>query len=796
MKIKNLFSLTLPVILGLTLCFPGAPAGKIEIPTDLLKKPWEAAWICLPDRDRTSYGVFLFRKTFELKEKPSRFIIHVSADNRYKLYVNGVEVCDGPARGDLWHWRFETVDIAGHLNPGKNLLAAVVWNFGEYLPWAQMTYSTAFVVQGNGPGEAVVNTGESWKAAENKAYSPIPIDRSKIRAFTVVGPGDRVDGGLFPWGWEKPELDDSGWQDAVKVSRATPREIRDADSHWHLVPRMIPPMEKKALPAPMVRRAFRIAVKKNDFQQGAKLLIPAGKKVTLMFDQDHLTSAYPELTVSGGKGARITLTYAEALFDKEGNKGHRAQIEGREIIGNMDEFFPDGGPGRKFTTLWFRTFRYLQMDIQTTQEPLTIESLSLTFVGYPFQEKASFTSDDPLLARIWEVSWRTARLCAGETYFDCPYYEQLNYAGDTRIQALISLYVSGDDRLMRKAISLFDDSRISDGLTYSRYPSYVPQIIPPYSLFWIAMVYDYWMHRDDPEFVRAMLPGMRDVLEWFERHLTEKDLLGRLPWWNFVDWAPEYEDGVCPGAEDGETSVISLQYVYVLNYAAELCAGFGKTQEAEHYRELASRIKAAVLKHCWSADRGLVAETPEKKQFSQHANVMAILVDLVSPGEQSDLCEKIISGKDLIQCTFYYRFYLNRALRKVGRGDEYLDMLSPWYKMLEMGLTTFAENPEPTRSDCHAWSASPIYELLATVAGIEPSAPGFKRVQIEPHLGRLNKIDAAMPHPTGTIACSLERQGEEGVSGSITLPEDLSGVFIWGKKKISLKPGKQEIKVK
>ena len=550
--------------------------------------------------------------------------------------------------------------------------------------------------------------------------------------------------------------------------------------------------------------------KEKDFlQKGGKLVIPARAKAKLILDQTHLTTAYPQLAVTGGKGSKITVTYSEALFDSKHNKGNRDKGPGptleeqidrmsgkplpETVVGYSDEFLPDGGENRTFSTLWFRTFRYIKLDIETAADSLVIDNFNSIYVGYPFQEEASFKSDDPGLENIWKVAWRTARLCAGETYFDCPYYEQLNYAGDTRIQALISLYISGDDRLMRKVIAHFDDSRISDGLTYSRYPSYMPQIIPPYSLFWIAMVHDYWMYRDDPGFVRSMLPGMCDVLGWFERHLTENDLLGRLPWWNFVDWAPEYEDGVSPGAEDGETSVISLQYVYVLRYAAELAENFGLNHEAGHYRDLAARISAAVLKTCWSDKRGLVAETPEKKQFSQHANVMAILVDLVPHDKQVRLMEKILSEKDLIQCTFYYRFYLLRALRKVGRGDDYLAMLGPWYDMLKIGLTTFAEKPEPTRSDCHAWSASPILELMATVTGIETAAPGFKKVRIEPHPGHLKKIDAAMPHPAGKISCSLERKGKAGISGEVVLPEGLSGTFVWQGKEVPLHPGKQAI---
>src|SRR6185312_8780385 len=121
------------------------------------------------------------------------------------------------------------------------------------------------------------------------------------------------------------------------------------------------------------------------------------------------------------------------------------------------------------------------------------------------------------LQQIWKVGWRTAQLCAGELYFDYPYYKQLQYTGDSRIQALISLYVSGDDRLMRKAILDFHDSRTPEGLTQGRYPSNHLQIIPTFSLFWITMIHDYWMLRRDDAFVKQFLPAINEILNWFQQ---------------------------------------------------------------------------------------------------------------------------------------------------------------------------------------------------------------------------------------------------------------------------------------
>ena len=119
---------------------------------------WPAQWITAPDAGG-DYDVCHFRKSFSLERLPGHFLVHVSADNRYKLFVNGRLVSLGPALGDVYNWNFETVDLAPYLVPGRNVLAVVVWHFGEKRPLAQMTFgSLGFLLQGNTPAEDVVNT--------------------------------------------------------------------------------------------------------------------------------------------------------------------------------------------------------------------------------------------------------------------------------------------------------------------------------------------------------------------------------------------------------------------------------------------------------------------------------------------------------------------------------------------------------------------------------------------------------------------------------------------------------------
>ncbi|MHB8581536.1 MAG: family 78 glycoside hydrolase catalytic domain [Ignavibacteriaceae bacterium] len=765
----------------------------------LLNNNWDAQWISYPAGSLKDYGVFHFRKTFNLQVKPKEFIIHVSGDNRYKLFINGKYVWNGPARGDLAHWRFETVDITKFLLVGKNVLAAEVWNFGNFIPMAQITNETAFILQGDTKQEEFVNTNESWKVYKDEAYSPHIAKPALPNVYYVAGPGDCVDGSKYPWGWELPNYDDNGWKSPKVLGNGVPYGQLES-SEWALVPRTIPFMDYKFQRIIKVIRAQNIDVGAGFLEGKSPLQIPHNRKVKILFDQTYLTTAYPEIVVSGGKGSTIKISYAEALIDKGGEKGNRNDTKGKRMDSYISDIFkPDGGKNRRFQPLWFRTYRYIELTIQTKDDPLTIHDLYGYFTAYPFRQDAYFKSNDSSLTSIWNICWRTARLCAGETYYDCPYYEQMQYIGDTRIEALISLYVTGDDRLMKKAIVQFYDSQLPAGITESRYPSAQPLIIPPYSLIWIYMIHDFWMLRNDPVFIKGYLNGIRNVLYWYRQQIDANGMLGQMKWWNFVDYAfnPQNSgnplDGTPAGVVKGNSSMITLQYIYALQMASEMFQAFGDKHQALEYRELSQSLTKNTYKLCWSDKRGLLADTPQKTIFSQHANIMAILVGMFDKHSAVSVMQKVLTQKNLIQCTYYYRFYLNEALEKTGMADRYLSTLGPWENMLEMGLTTCAETPEPTRSDCHGWSASPLYDLIAIVSGIRPASPGFSKVRIEPRLGALKYIDVKMPHPNGDIIVKLNRKGNVGIEGDISLPNNLSGKFLWKGKEMPLHAGSQKV---
>jgi alpha-L-rhamnosidase len=609
LKLRSCTSLALGAFLLTGCCLGLSPAsGANPLNPRLVAAQWPASWIASASVTGGEPGVFYFRREITLSSVPAHFWVHISADNRFLLHVNGKYAAEGPARGDLFHWRFETVDLAPLLQQGQNVLAAIVWNFAELAPVAQMSNRTGFLMQGDTEVEAAVNTGKDWRVRHETGRAA--LGHEGAGGYYAAGPAEKIDGRQLDWSWDQPGADSSGWETPRLVGRAATREALDSPSYWELVQDSLPPMEHRLVDAGVPVRVE--GMPSTPAFPAAPLKIPANSHVTLLLDHRTLQTAYPKLTISGGRDSAIRLTYSEALYDAHGKKGNRNEITGRHIEGIRDQFISGGGERQIFETLWWRTWRYLQIEVTTKSEPLKLDSLRAWFSAYPFEEKAKIAGDIRDLDRIWQTGWRTARLDAHETYMDAPYWEQLQYVGDTRIQALVSYVVSGDTRLARQAITNIDNSRTPEGITESRYPSGLPQFIPTFSLLWVNMLHDYWMYVDDLPLVKETLPHTRTVLDWYAAHLRPDGLLGAMKWWEFGDWTASYKYGVPPQEPDGGSTFLTLQFVGALQAAEEMESEYGSKERVEEYKAIVGRAAEALNRENWDAERGLYADTPAK----------------------------------------------------------------------------------------------------------------------------------------------------------------------------------------
>jgi hypothetical protein len=739
-----------------------------------MAKPFTSRWIGHSYDPTQDLGVYAFALHPNLDSVPDSLLVKLSADNRYKLYVNGELAAFGPQRGDVRHWFYDVVDLAPFLVPGKNEVLALVWNFGYWAPMAQHTVRTGFFLESEAEGW---NTPGDWHVARLEGWTFQMMHRDMDGFYIDVGPGEIVDLARVPERIGEANLD---WRKPYSISHVEFRGQNGGGTPWNVIPRSIPAMVySKRLHPPARRYGFQ-----GDRSGGpdrSPLQLPMAVEGPVLLDYGELLCAYPRLRISGPAGTTLTLTYAEALWGEVGDdhpaknwgvkelKGNRNDVSGKRMRGYQDKVVLGGKPAT-FEPLWWRTFRYVLLE---ADGPVQIEKIDAYETGYPLIEESSFKTDDPRLDRIWEVAVRTAARCAGETYFDCPYYEQLQYVGDTRIQALIGYYLSTDRQLQRNAIETIRWSLMENGLTYSRYPSRQPQVIPPFSLWWVLMRHDQRMYdrvwSPDPDDDDPIDTVGLDVANAFNR-LSGEDLTETF--WNFGDWVRGWEGGVPPG---GVRSTMHMLTLYLAHLATEIGLEIGGPKADARRKAI-----AAFMVPQFEFVNGLVKHKHDPDwQPSEHNEALWRLLQErlglpVSPWPAREL-----RAQRAAKTTYYFSYYKHLAMRP----EDYLAELGPWFEMIEEGLTTFAEHADPVRSDCHAWSAHPILGFFQVVAGVTSSAHGWRRARIAPNPGSLRRFDARIAHPDGELRVTLE-------DGSLTVDSPVPYDLVWKGKTASVPAGR------
>ncbi len=798
------------------------------------------------------YQVRLFRRVFEVPAADkARLEVHVSADSRYLFFCNGVPIGRGPAKGDMNHHFYETFDLTEHLRAGRNVLAAVVLDMSRVAhrpaflgaPCSVMTYAGGLVLDGalEGDGGTVMedlSTDQKWKVAIDDAYR-FQNEHTTFEGYQ--GYFEHRVSKLLPGDWTNPEFDDAGWEAATALFKAeTYANRRDPTSPYGLMPRLIPMLEESrpggfsdvfspgggAAPPGWAELVAR----------GKTVVVPPHSTVDAIVDAGELTTGYPRLETQGGAGSVVRLTYAEALrlpWETPGAKllGRRQSLANLashfadestgwtfdrrgKISGWCDVWEPAGAtaapasaagteaggtpavPGTEaFEPLHWRAFRYIGVRVTTGAEPLEIRALQHRFTAYPYAPPEPFACSDPKLEKIWHVALRTMQLCSHETFEDCPYYEQMQYAGDTMITSKIAMLATGDYRLSRQALYHFDWSRLSDGLTQSRFPSRLVQIIPSWSLHWITNARDYTYCSGDLATTRELLPGIRAVLDWFRRHADSDGLPAKLPYWNITDWCPWWPRGVVPGADTGPTCIISAQYIVALDETADLCRLVGVPENAEIFSREAARLRRAVHTRFWSEAEGLYFDRPGGPEISQYGNAWAIICGAAGPRELAHILQRFPNDPKLAPGSFFWWHAGFRALDIAGAYDRMPEFLGPWHESVEYGLSTFVEENSYWRSLCHAWSAHPALEFMTRILGITPRAPGFAEIAIAPHRCGLTRASGAVCTPRGKVAVAwrveggkfnLEVEAPKSTPVRVRLPNGEQHEFSGGKWSVSI----------
>jgi len=799
------------------------PSSGIRFP-DFQKTEWERAglwpafWVHCPSATEALL-VSAYRLRFTL-DSAVEARLHVSADERYELFLDGQRVGRGSERGNFEHWFYETYQL--ELAAGEHVMVARVWSLGDFGPLAQFSRRPGFLLAAEAPLTEALSTGHaSWESKELGGYS----FGAPFYVWGLSAPMT-LDGARFDWGFERGGGE--GWVKAAKDDQAAsvmlqygiaPERYLRAGTLPRMIERIseskgVPRFVGAAGPGDLTQVPVRTVDHLRDetsaweaLLAGAKpLTIPPGTARRVIIDLEEYLCAYPELATTGGKGSSVRIHWAEALRvvpDKWNfQKQNRNEIENRFFLGMGDTFFPDGGADRLFETLWWAAGRYVEVVVRTASDPLTIRRLSWRETRYPLEMESELASVDPAVNRTLPLLIRGMQQCSHETFVDCPYFEQMQYVGDVRTEALSSYVMTRDDRLVRKALYMIDKSRHTDGLTEARYPVRQPQMIPWFSLLHVGTIYEYAHWRDDLRFVQTLMPGVRAVLDGFERHLDSTGLIRSPEGWNSTDSFPETE----------RSGLIHWLFAWALKQAAELEGFFGERERSARDARRAVEVAAIADRTFWDETKGLWANESSKASFSEPVQCMAVLSGL-APAARVQRVRKSLrdlrptgqfgrlrgnrasqtASSPLSPATMYSTHFLFETYRKLEMTDLFFERLKFWLEQPGLGMKTPLESYDPSRSDCHAWNSHPLFHYFATILGIRPSSPGFRTVEISPQPGSLDNASGRLIHPAGGNIVVELRAESGGLSGSVTLPEGLTGIWRANGSTVDLKPGENRI---
>ena len=708
-------------------------------------------WIMADDRP-TKPQFYNFSKEFEAPDK-ARLEASICGDTRYALYLNGNLVCEGPCQGSAYRTFYETEDLTPYLTTGKNTLVAKVMYVTEgHFISTFRSYAPAFWFDGKLTADGVtttLGTDASWSCTREDACS---LEQG-TDCYISIPPYEHWSGASvrtpiaciqsFEPDFDRACFDECG-----------------INQKYIMFPRTLPAMQTEEYrPLQAVRSG----------------------KGFVEYDATSYTTAKLRFAFKAKAGSHIKLMFAECYRQTDQNGTH---YKGLRDGYNQPTAFLYGcydtvvatGEEQVFEPFWYRSFRFVR--VECDDPTLEITAFDYAFYHYPLDAAGTFTCSDPRYNKMWEISRHTVLCCMHEMYVDCPYYEQQQYDMDSALEMLFTLRMSMDDRMPIKSLTDFAHSQLPSGLLQANYPSIKTQIIPNFTLFWILMLRDYMRYcgtsAENIKLLRSMIGTAAHALDGFDAYVLPNGLVGNTPYWHFVDWVPGWSGGIPSGNPDEPITVSTLMYAAALKAAAELYEMLGRSGTALDYRRKAEDAISAAYAHCYDKKAGLFRNKPSVNEYSQHTTLWAILSGAVQGKEAGELIDRTFNAKTPVAvCTFSMSHYMFRALELADRYDAYAKrQIEGWEKMLDLHCTTWCENPDDPRSECHGWSSAPIYEFSAMVLGVAPTAPGYDAVCIKPHPHAydLSWASGTIPTPHGVISVAWEKH-DGTFSMRVTLPD-------------------------
>lgn len=759
-----------------------AASEKSPVPEALTKARW--IWPGLQNHDLNN-GYALFRKSFTLEVVPKQASLSVTADQAYRLYINGTYVCSGPARGFQAHWPFDQLDVAVHLKAGRNVIAVRAYHPGCGT-FSYISHDTAGMLLALKVGKVHVVTDHSWKCRRQTGISKNTVPYSAQLAFQ-----EHVDLREESPDWFKINFRDADWEHPYDSrmwnampwysmeSRGIPMLKEDEVFFGKLIGRASGAAHSDvAAPRDVFLQRYHDGLTHQPAAAATKALSfkPAGDELweSVLIDFGRTVVGTPLLSVKSAKGGEIVdITFYETL----GKNGLTPDVDAKSFsalaMGNRATLRAGTNEHTFFHPMGFR---YAVLTVRDSAVPLRIE-LSIRRLAYPFTREGSFHSSDAALNAIWESCAWTQECCSLDAYVDTPWREQAQWWGDARVQAWNTFHFCNDARLLRRGIHCIASQTIPNGLTYAHAPTKAHScILPDFSLTWILTLWDHYWQTGSTEAFETHESTVRGILGYFEEMTDAKTGLVRHDprYWLFLDWTTLLKEGY--------PSVLSLWLLEALDKLVLLYRATGRNAETKPLLLWSAALRKSLLRLL--GPEGLLADGYDAKgkivrKYSIHAQTLALLTGL-APKQEKTMLEKrllpYIRGEETFEAmpSSYWVTYVLTELSKRGYAGEVVAFITEhWTKMAEHGTTW--ETFEPGRGNesfSHAWSAHPLFHLMQIIGGIRQTSPGWKSVAYNPtFIG--DSLECTIPTPLGPIQPSWKRVGK-AYEAELRLPKGVT----------------------
>ncbi len=807
---------------------PAVPVARGAWPVPAPGAPIDLAparWLWLPCERTLANTFVLFRRELEVAGEVASARGWISADSRYRLFVNGRRVQWGPAPCDPRSYEADPVDLARWLSPGKNVIGAEVLYYGHgegTWPGGKPGFVFALRVEERG-GEVreIVSDGE-WRVQLDRAHRPGQFKRWYLRALQ-----EDLDARLSPVGWSETGFAaDASWLVPQLLDAGSDRPAAAGSHYDYLTDGGIDPQQAvlRAREVPVLRETLHVAERlvesgrvrwRRDPRDWFEYRIPGS------FELVEGPSAVPAgdgawtLEPGRGQGAIATFAMPEQVvgfpfLTVEAPAGTVVEIVSQES-------HAAGGPAwldshrftwtrlvcregvNRFEAFDYESLRFLQLHVHAAAGPVTVRDVGVRRRSYPWPKPPQFRCAEPALQRVFEACFNTLTNAAQETIVDGMGRERQQYSGDGAHLLHATRLVCGDRQLARRFLRSYPLGQTLEGYFLDCWPAWdrLNRIAQrevgatpwgPLLDHGVTLVYDAWRHH--------LETGESDLpLELYPRFVRFFDYL----------LARRGADGLLPVAGWGVPAVwidnafvrprhkqcaFNLFTAAVLRHALSPIAALANDAAgARRFQAVADALVAATVRRFWSAERGLfVSNLPWEDEegearLDDRSLSTALLFDQCPAGRTAAAVEALATAPPSLALGYPANSHWRmQALARHGRIDAVLrELRQRWARLpsvLENNTTPEDWGVRPDTSD--QWShcaVGPLFVLFMDVAGIRPAAPGFERAAVRPQLGDLPGLELTCHTVRGPIAFAAEKR-EGGHHVSIALPADVPGELL------------------